>query len=110
MKSMYYVTLLHGAAFAYEIERLWTTVASNKHNIIPILEFLISLGLQEITSGVLSRPGLMLSAVHACAIEFPLSLNLGLVCSLPCAVSNRVCNIYFSVAMLLTALSACMHA
>ena len=56
MKSMYYVTLQHGAAFAYEIERLWTTVASNKHNIIPILEFLISLGLQEIHSGVGCMP------------------------------------------------------
>lgn len=52
MKSMLFVTKEHGAAFAHEIERLWTTVASNKHNIIPILEFLISWGLQEMHTGV----------------------------------------------------------
>ena len=52
LKSMYFVTLQHGAAAAYEIERLWTTLASNKNNIAPILEFLISLGLQEIHAGV----------------------------------------------------------
>lgn len=67
MKSMYYVTLRHGAAFAYEIERLWTTVASNKHNIIPILEFLISLGLQEIHSGVSS--GHLLGFQHLCRVS-----------------------------------------
>lgn len=47
LKSMYYVTLQHGGAFPHEIERLWCTVAANKRNVIPILEFLISRGLQE---------------------------------------------------------------
>lgn len=42
MKSMFYVTQLHGASFPHEIERLWCTVAANKRNVITILEFLIS--------------------------------------------------------------------
>ncbi len=47
---MYYVTLQHGGAFPHEIERLWCTVASVKRNVIPILEFLISRGLQEMNA------------------------------------------------------------
>lgn len=46
---MYYVTLQHGGDFPHEIERLWCTVAANKRNVIPILEFLISRGLQEMS-------------------------------------------------------------
>lgn len=50
---MYYVTLQHGSAFPHEIERLWCTVATVKRNVIPILEFLISRGLQEMNAQVL---------------------------------------------------------
>lgn len=56
LKSMYYVTLQHGGAFPHEIERLWCTVATNKRNVIPILEFLISRGLQEMNAQVLTFP------------------------------------------------------
>lgn len=41
------MTWQHGSTFPLEIERLWSTVASNKRNIIPILDFIISRGLQE---------------------------------------------------------------
>ena len=41
-----------GQAFATEVERLWTTLASNKRNIIPILDFLITKGLEEIHTEV----------------------------------------------------------
>lgn len=44
LKSMYYVTQRHGPAFPFEIERLWSTLAASKRNIIPILDFLTSLG------------------------------------------------------------------
>ncbi len=44
---MYYVTQSHGHAFPVEVERLWSTLASNKRNIIPILDFLISLGMRS---------------------------------------------------------------
>ncbi len=47
MKGLYYVTWQHGSMFPLEIEQLWTTVAANKRNIIPILDFIISRGLQE---------------------------------------------------------------
>eukprot|EP00798_Chlamydomonas_sp_ICE-L_P017185 gene17185-23502_t len=45
LKGLYYVTLNHGSKFPFEIERLWSTLADNKRNIIPILDFLISLGM-----------------------------------------------------------------
>lgn len=44
---MYFLTWQHAGAFPSETERLWTTVAANKRNIIPILDFLIARGLQE---------------------------------------------------------------
>eukprot|EP00775_Hariotina_reticulata_P013221 gene13221-13351_t len=44
LKSMYYVTLSHGDELPLEIERLWSTLAANRRNIIPILDFLTSLG------------------------------------------------------------------
>ena len=52
MKSMYYVTQLHGVSFPHETERLWCTVAANKRNVIPILEFLISRATHEAISQV----------------------------------------------------------
>lgn len=45
LESMYFVTAQHGAVFPHEIECLWSTVAGNKRNIIPILDFVISKGL-----------------------------------------------------------------
>ncbi|WIA40102.1 hypothetical protein OEZ86_013510 [Tetradesmus obliquus] len=54
LKSMYYVTLRHGDELPLEIERLWATLAANRRNIIPMLDFLASLGThmayQELTS------------------------------------------------------------
>ena len=44
---MYMLTWQHAAAFPSETERLWCTVAANKRNVIPILDFLITRGLQE---------------------------------------------------------------
>ena len=41
------MTKQHGAVFPHEIERLWSTVAANKRNIIPILDFVVSKGLLE---------------------------------------------------------------
>ncbi|KAI8469209.1 MAG: cell morphogenesis central region-domain-containing protein [Monoraphidium minutum] len=45
LKSMYYVTLRHGSELPLEIERLWSTLAGNRRNIIPVLDFLVSLGM-----------------------------------------------------------------
>ena len=47
LESMYYVTAQHGAVFPHEIECLWSTVAGNKRNIIPILDYVISKGLAD---------------------------------------------------------------
>ena len=73
LKSMYYVTLQHGGAFPHEIERLWCTVAANKRNVIPILEFLISRGLQEMNAQVTSASVLsttvFLHIVGACTLS-----------------------------------------
>ena len=70
---MYYVTLQHGGAFPHEIERLWCTVAANKRNVIPILEFLISRGLQEmnaqVTPACLGAVNNCLSADCACTLS-----------------------------------------
>jgi hypothetical protein len=45
LKSMYYVTLRHGSELPQEIERLWSTLAVNKRNIVPMLDFLLGLGM-----------------------------------------------------------------
>lgn len=45
--AVLYCTLLpgrHGDELPLEIERLWRTLAHNRHNIIPMLDFLASLG------------------------------------------------------------------
>eukprot|EP00873_Tetraselmis_striata_P016178 jgi/Tetstr1/436442/TSEL_025271.t1 len=47
LKSLYYVTWQHGAQFPYELEKLWSTLAGNRRNIIPILDFLICKGVEE---------------------------------------------------------------
>lgn len=47
LKSMYYVTHLHGSHYSYEIEKMWSTVAGNPKNVRPILDFLVSFGVKE---------------------------------------------------------------
>lgn len=50
LKSLYYVTWKHGDQFPDEIEKLWSTVASNTRNIIPVLDFLITKGIEDCDS------------------------------------------------------------
>ncbi|THU63128.1 hypothetical protein C4D60_Mb01t12460 [Musa balbisiana] len=50
LKSLYYVTWKHGDQFPDEIEKLWSTVASNNRNIIPVLDFLITKGIEDCDS------------------------------------------------------------
>lgn len=47
LQSMYMVTARHGAVYPHQIERLWSTVAGNKRNIIPILDYVVSTGQQK---------------------------------------------------------------
>lgn len=42
---MYLVTRQHGGAFPVEVEGLWTQLARRTRNINPILDFLLSLGM-----------------------------------------------------------------
>ena len=49
LKSMYQVTWHHASAFPQEAGQLWITVAANQRNVIPILDFVITQGLQEAT-------------------------------------------------------------
>ncbi|KAJ7549297.1 hypothetical protein O6H91_07G048400 [Diphasiastrum complanatum] len=50
LKSLYYVTWRHGDQFPDEIEKLWSTVATKRRNIIPVLDFLISKGIEDCDS------------------------------------------------------------
>ena len=47
LKSLYYVTWKHGDQLLQETEALWQTVARNRRNVIPVLDFLLSCSLQE---------------------------------------------------------------
>ena len=47
LKSLYYVTWQHGDQLLQETEALWQTVARNRRNVIPVLDFVLSCGLQE---------------------------------------------------------------
>jgi hypothetical protein len=40
LKSLHYVTWTDGDQFPDEIEKLWSTVANNNRNIIPMLNFI----------------------------------------------------------------------
>lgn len=53
LKSMYYVTWKHGDQFPDEIEKLWSTVAHKPRNIIPVLDFLITKGIEDYDSQVM---------------------------------------------------------
>lgn len=57
LRNLYFLTWQHAAAFPSETERLWRTVAASKRNVIPILDFLITRGLQEASEPHLQVPG-----------------------------------------------------
>ncbi|KAL8161301.1 hypothetical protein V2J09_012790 [Rumex salicifolius] len=50
LKSLYYVTWRHGDQFPDEIEKLWSTIASKSKNISPVLDFLITKGIEDCDS------------------------------------------------------------
>ncbi|KAK6928032.1 Cell morphogenesis central region [Dillenia turbinata] len=50
LKSLYYVTWRHGDQFPDEIEKLWSTIASKPKNISPVLDFLITKGIEDCDS------------------------------------------------------------
>jgi hypothetical protein len=50
LKSLYYVTWRHGDQFPDEIEKLWSTVAIKWRNIVPVLNFLITKGIEDCDS------------------------------------------------------------
>ncbi|GLU01708.1 hypothetical protein SLE2022_189980 [Rubroshorea leprosula] len=50
LKSLYYVTWRHGDQFPDEIEKLWKTIANKSKNISPILDFLITKGIEDCDS------------------------------------------------------------
>ncbi|GKA17859.1 furry homolog-like protein [Tanacetum coccineum] len=50
LKSLYYVTWRHGDQFPNEIEKLWRTIASKPRNIRPVLDFLITKGIEDCDS------------------------------------------------------------
>lgn len=52
LKSLYYVTRQHGDHFPDEIEKLWSTIASKSKNIIPVLDFLITKGIEDCDASV----------------------------------------------------------
>lgn len=50
LKSLYYVTWKHGDQFPDEIEKLWSTIASKPKNVSPVLDFLITKGMEDCDS------------------------------------------------------------
>ncbi|XXG60233.1 hypothetical protein AAC387_Pa04g2195 [Persea americana] len=52
LKSLYYVTWRHGDHFPDEIEKIWSTIASKPKNIIPVLDFLITKGIEDCDANV----------------------------------------------------------
>lgn len=50
LKSLYYVTWRHGDQFPDEIEKLWRTIASKPRNISPVIDFLITKGIEDCDS------------------------------------------------------------
>ncbi|KAL4577336.1 hypothetical protein LXL04_013444 [Taraxacum kok-saghyz] len=50
LKSLYYVTWRHGDHFPNEIEKLWRTIGSKTRNIRPVLDFLITKGIEDCDS------------------------------------------------------------
>lgn len=50
LKIVYYVTCRHGDQFPDEIEQLWSTIAKKVKNVSPVLEFLITRGIEDCDS------------------------------------------------------------
>ncbi|KAJ4826862.1 hypothetical protein Tsubulata_039605 [Turnera subulata] len=50
LKSLYYVTWRHGDEYPDEIEKLWITIARKPRNISPVLDFLITKGIEDCDS------------------------------------------------------------
>uniref|UniRef100_A0A2P2JFV4 Uncharacterized protein MANES_01G104900 n=2 Tax=Rhizophora mucronata TaxID=61149 RepID=A0A2P2JFV4_RHIMU len=57
LKSLYYVTWRHGDQFPDEIEKLWSTIASKSRNISPVLDFLITKGIEDFDSNASTESG-----------------------------------------------------
>lgn len=74
LKSMYYVTWKHGDQFPDEIEQLWSTVAHKWRNIIPVLDFLITKGIEDYDSQGAGEIGGALSTYFSVAKRISLYL------------------------------------
>lgn len=94
LKSLYYVTWKHGDQFPDEIEKLWGTVASNTRNIIPVLDFLITKGIEDCDSNTSSEISGVLATYFSVAKR--VSLYLARICPqqtidhLVCELSQRM--------------------
>lgn len=94
LKSLYYVTWKHGDQFPDEIEKLWSTVANNTRNIIPVLDFLITKGIEDCDS----NPSAEISWAFATyfSVAKRVSLYLARICPqqtidhLVCELSQRM--------------------
>ncbi|XP_062220848.1 uncharacterized protein LOC133920168 isoform X2 [Phragmites australis] len=94
LKSLYYVTWKHGDQFPDEIEKLWSTVASNTRNIIPVLNFLITRGIEDCDA----NPSAEISGAFATyfSVAKRVSLYLARICPqqtidhLVCELSQRM--------------------
>ncbi|XP_072966745.1 uncharacterized protein [Typha angustifolia] len=94
LKSLYYVTWRHGDQFPDEIEKLWSTVASNTRNIIPVLDFLITKGIEDCDS----NPSAEITGAFATyfSVAKRVSLYLARICPqqtidhLVCELSQRM--------------------
>ncbi|KAG0453972.1 hypothetical protein HPP92_025276 [Vanilla planifolia] len=94
LKSLYYVTWKHGDQFPDEIEKLWSTIASNTRNIIPVLNFLITKGIEDCDS----NPSAEISGAFATyfSVAKRVSLYLARICPqqtidhLVCELSQRM--------------------
>ncbi|KAL0919790.1 hypothetical protein M5K25_011908 [Dendrobium thyrsiflorum] len=94
LKSLYYVTWKHGDQFPDEIEKLWSTVASNTRNIIPVLDFLVTKGIEDCDS----NPSAEISWAFATyfSVAKRVSLYLARICPqqtidhLVCELSQRM--------------------
>ncbi|KAJ1692491.1 hypothetical protein LUZ63_009189 [Rhynchospora breviuscula] len=94
LKSLYYVTWRHGDQFPDEIEKLWSTVASNTRNIIPVLDFLIAKGIEDCDS----NPSAEITGAFATyfSVAKRVSLYLARICPqqtidhLVCELSQRM--------------------
>ncbi|XP_020250386.1 uncharacterized protein LOC109827782 isoform X2 [Asparagus officinalis] len=90
LKSLYYVTMKHGDQFPDEIEKLWSTVASNTRNIIPVLNFLITQGIEDCDSNTSAEIS------GAFATYFPVAKRVSLYLARICpqqTIDHLVCEL-----------------